>query len=222
MPETRDYQDWHRGYDDPESGLAWRLREVRRHLTDVLDRQPGEIKIISICAGDGRDVIGVLAGRDDAARVEAVLLELDPALADRARDDAAAAGLTGIDVRTVDAGRVDAYLDLAPVDVVIMVGIFGNVADTDVWRLIEFAPQLCRPGATLVWSRGRAFSRDLAGVTAGDLNDGVRTKLVAAGFSETAYETHDSGSLPALGVVRYDGAPVELRPHQPPLFTFLR
>lgn len=222
MSETRDYQDWHRRYDDPGSGLSWRLERVRHHIGQALDQHPGPTRVLSVCAGDGRDLLGVLAERGDAYRVSAVLMELQPDLAQQARDAAAAAGLLQVEVRTVDAGNAEAYRGAAPADLVLLVGIFGNIADIDVWRLIGFAPQLCRPGATLIWSRGRKFTRDLPGVTAGDLNDEVRAKFAAAGFSEAAYEPHDSTSLPALGVVRYDGPPAELEPDQPPLFTFLR
>ena len=222
MSDTRGYQDWHRGYDDSSSGLSWRLQRVRQHLGDALDGHPGETRVLSVCAGDGRDLLGVLAGRADADRVSAVLLELHPGLAQRARDKAATAGLVRVEVRAVDAGTADSYLGAVPADVVLLVGIFGNVADDDLWRLVAFAPQLCRPGATLVWSRGRSFSRELPGVTSGDLNGEVRAEFVAAGFSELVYEAHEGGGLPALGVVRYEGPTVELRVGQPPLFTFIR
>lgn len=224
MDGTRDYQDWHRGYDDPASGLSWRLGRVRRHVSEALDRHPGPARVLSLCSGDGRDVLGVLSARDDSGRVASVLLELHPGLAQQAREAAAGLGLAGVEVRTVDAAEASAYRDAAPADVVLVVGLFGNVRDDDVWRLVDFAPQLCRPGATLLWSRGRAFRRELPGVTAGDLNDQVRARFVAAGFRELAYETHDDdgGGRPALGVVRYEGPAVELELDQPPLFTFLR
>lgn len=222
MGDTRDYQDWHRRYDDPGSGLTWRLERVRHHVGDALDRCPGEVHVLSVCSGDGRDLLGVLAGRPDAGRVSAVLMELHPGLAQQARDAAATAGLARVEVRTVDASDAAGYVGAVPADVVLLVGIFGNVADDDVWRLIDLAPQLCRAGATLIWSRGRRFRRDLPGVTAGDLNDEVRARFAEAGFTEMSYETHDSDGLPALGVVRYDGPPVELRSEQAPLFTFLR
>lgn len=222
MAETRDYQEWHHRYDDPASGLSWRLGRVRRLVHDALDQSSGAVRLLSVCAGDGRDVLGVLAGRDDAERVSAVLLELHPGLAAQARAAAAEAGLTRVEVRVADAGRVEAYRGAVPADVVLLVGILGNVADADVRRLIAFAPQLCRPGATLVWSRGRRFSRPLPGVTAGDLNPEVRERFATAGFEEVGYETHEGGGRPALGVVRYAGPPVALRDQEPPLFTFLR
>ena len=223
MGDLRDHQDWHQRYDDPVSGLSWRLERVRHHVEEALDRHPGPTRLLSVCSGDGRDLLGVLAGRDDADRVSAVLLELHPGLAQRARDAATAAGLSRIDVRTVDASTVEAYEGAAPADVVLLVGIFGNVADDDVRRLVDFAPRLCRPGATLVWSRGRRFARDLPGVTRGDLNDEIRARFAGTGFTEIGYETRDTGSLPALGVVRYEGRPVVDLPVGPtPLFTFLR
>lgn len=189
---------------------------------DALDGHPGETRVLSLCSGDGRDLLGLLAKRKDADQVSAVLLELHPELAQQAGDSAANAGLTQVQVRTVDASSIDAYRGAAPADIIVMVGIFGNIADADVWRLIAFAPQLCRPGATLVWSRGRKFSRELPGVNSDDLNDEVRARFATAGFSEVAYETHEGRGRPALGVVRYAGPPVEFRPGQPPLFTFLR
>ena len=83
-------------------------------------------------------------------------------------------------------------------------------------------PQLCRRGATLIWSRGRRFSRELPGVTSGDLNGEVRARFEAAGFTELAYETHEAGGLPAIGVVQYNDRTAEPSADQLPLFTFLR
>ena len=74
MDEGRDYLKWHERYDDPESDLAWRLSVVRGFLRDALDRHPGPVRVLSVCAGDGRDILGVLSERDDADRVEARVL----------------------------------------------------------------------------------------------------------------------------------------------------
>jgi hypothetical protein len=207
----RDYEQWHRAYNDPASSLSWRLRAVQRHIRRVLDEPTGPVRILSACAGDGRDVLEVLSQRPDAARVTATLIELHPSIAGRAAK--AAAGVPArVEVRTLDAGSTDAYVDAAPADLVLLVGIFGNISDADLFRTIEAAPQLCRTGATLLWSRGR---RDR------DLNDEIRARFAAAHFLEQDYATLDAGSRPAVGAVRFDGSPAELVAGRR-LFTFVR
>lgn len=76
---------WHEPYADPGSELSRRLRVVQGHIASWLDGRPGELlTVLSVCAGQGRDLVGVLAGRSDRHRVRATLLELDPAKTRRA------------------------------------------------------------------------------------------------------------------------------------------
>jgi hypothetical protein len=208
----RDYQAWHRAYDNPESGLSWRLTMVQSYLRGALNHHAGDVRVLSVCSGDGRDLIEVLAGRPDSSRVTATLVELHPQIAQAARDAAAAAGLSGIEVRTADAGTTDSLVGAVPADVVLLVGIFGNISDDDVQRTVTAAPQLCAAGATLLWSRGRDD---------GDRNDSVRRWFAEAGFDELAYSTHDVGGRPALGAMRYTG-PTQALQEGLRLFTFLR
>ncbi|GLY30680.1 class I SAM-dependent methyltransferase [Kineosporia sp. NBRC 101731] len=210
----RDYVSWHDVYSDPDSALSWRLSRVRHHITEALNGRPGEpITAVSLCAGDGRDLIGVLSARPDADRVEGALVELHPELAARARTAVGERGLR-IKVLTADAGAAEAYAGLVPADLVLMVGIFGNLTDEDLEGLIRAAPAFCRPGATLIWSRGR--DDDI-----GDLNDTVRGWFAKAGFSELAYETREGGEQAAMGVVRYSGDPVPMD-FSRRLFSFIR
>lgn len=169
------------------------------------------MRILSCCSGDGRDVLEVLAQRRDAERVSAVLVEAHPVIADRARRSPAAVAAR-VEVRTADVGVTDAYLGAVPAEVVLLVGILGNISDTDLARTAATAPALCRPAATLLWSRARADR---------DLNDMIRVRFAAAGFIELDYATLDRDSWPAVGVVRYDGPRVPL-PTGKQLFTFLR
>jgi hypothetical protein len=209
--ELRDYREWHRAYDDPGSSLSWRLQTVRGFIEAALDRHPGKIRILSACAGEGRDVLGVLARRNDARRATATLIEVDPTIAASARR-AAAATEAQVEIRIADAGYTDAYVGAVPADLLLLVGIFGNISEADVRSTIAAAPQLCRPGATLLWSRGR--DRE-------DLNDLIRAWFAAAGFTEVDYATLEQGSRPAVGVVRYVGPPQPLAPGRH-LFTFTR
>jgi hypothetical protein len=208
----RDYLKWHEAYDDPASNLSWRLRQVQAYIRSALDKMHGEGTVLSLCAGDGRDVLQVLAERDDSSRIQTTLIELHPILAQRAREFAAASGLPNVTVRTVDAGNSRAYAGAVPADLVIMIGIFGNISDDDVRRTIMTAPQLCRPGAMLLWSRATS-----------DANSLVRGGLPPAGFVELDYREFDQGKgeRAALGSARYDGPPQPLITGQQ-LFTFVR
>ena len=116
--------------------------------------------MVSLCAGDGRDVLGVLAEREDAARVSVALVEVLPVLVARARS-AAAAVEADVDVVCADAGCSQTYEGLAvvPADVVLLVGVLGNISDSDVAATVAAMPGLCTPGATLVWSRGTKSGR---------------------------------------------------------------
>ena len=120
--------------------------------------------MVSLCAGDGRDLLEVLAGRDDADRVTATLVELDPRLAGHARDRAR--GWSGIEVRTADAGDHEVYADLPPADLVLLCGVLGNISDADVEHTIAMLPALCAPDARVIWTRTRRPP---------DLTGGVRT-----------------------------------------------
>ena len=210
----RDYLKWHEAYDDPDSDLTWRLNQAQTYIRQALDRLTGPVTVLSLCAGDGRDVLQVLADRDDSSRVHSTLIELHPILAQRARKFAAESGLTGVKVRIQDAGNTAAYAGSVPADLVIMMGIFGNISDDDIHRTIEAAPTLCRPGATLLWSRSTRGSYR---------NASVRGWLSEAGFTELDYLEfdQDEGERPALGSVRYDGPPQILTTGRQ-LFTFLQ
>jgi hypothetical protein len=211
MSDLRDYEEWHKAYDDPSSGLSWRLRTVQRLIGNALDGHPGPIRILSACSGDGRDLLDVLKGRTDSDRVAATLVELHPAIAGQARESGAATA-SGMEVRNADAGLSDSYHDAVPADLVLLVGIFGNISDADIERLIATTPQFCNHGSTVLWSRGRDPE---------DRNDLVRATFRAAGFSEIDYVWKDIDNLPAVGAVRYGGQPQPLVMGRR-LFTFLR
>lgn len=209
----RDYREWHRQYDDPGSSLSWRLETVRGLIGRALDATEGPVQVLSLCAGDGRDVLGVLAGREDAARVAVTLVELDPGLAAAARERASAAGLV-VDVRATDAGTTDAAVGAVPADVLLLVGIFGNISDDDIRATIAAAPSLCAPGAHVLWTRGTTIGGH-------DLTPTIRGWFAEAGFTELDFAVHDGDGHPSVGFARLDAEPAPYRSGQR-LFTFLR
>lgn len=157
----RDWRAWHEEYDNPGSTLAERLTVVRERIAEALDAAPaGPLRLLSLCAGQGRDVIPVLAGHPRGGDVTARLIELDPELAQAARRAAEAAGLGALEVVTGDAGVTSACTGLAPASIVLACGIFGNISEADIRRTIGCCTQLCANGGTVIWTRGR-FKPDL-------------------------------------------------------------
>jgi hypothetical protein len=175
-----DWHAWHAGYEDPGSELGRRLAAVQRQLGGALDQMPaGPIRAISVCAGQGHDLIGVLAEHPRRADVSARLVELDPKNVALARSAAHAIGLERVEAVAADASLTDAYMGAVPADVVIVCGVFGNIAAADVANTIEQLGQLCAPQATVIWTRHRR---------APDLVPQIRDSFERAGFAEIAFE----------------------------------
>jgi len=208
---STDWNEWHDAYARPGSGLADRLAAVREHIGRRLDDlAPRPVKVVSACAGDGRDLLGVLAERPDADRVSALLVEYDGRLVADAR--AAAQGLPAtVEVREGDAADSDAYADAVPADLVLLCGIFGNVSDDDVRTTIAAAPQLCSPGAEVVWTRHRGEP---------DLTPSIRGWFAEAGFEEVAFVAPADAQW-SVGVARLVAEPRPLQPGRH-WFTFVR
>src|SRR6476646_7336663 len=114
----RDWAEWHRAYDDPESRLSRRLRVVQRRLGEALDARSGPIRMVGMCSGEGRDVIPVLAAHPRRAEITARLVELDPRNAEVANRASFAAKLDGVEMTVGDAALTDSYAGAAPVDIV--------------------------------------------------------------------------------------------------------
>ena len=201
---ARDWRRWHREYDEPSSRLSQRLAVVRGCIRAALDRMPsGPIRAISACAGEGRDLLGVLADHPRARDVKARLVELDPELAARA----AALAPPGVEVVCEDASRASVYAGAVPADLVLMCGVFGNVSDDDIHRTVRSLPTLCAPGATVIWTRHRRPP---------DRTVDIRRWLREAGYEELSFEGSEA-LLFGVGAHRLTGPPL---PYPPDLLLF--
>jgi hypothetical protein len=206
----RDWVEWHQDYDDPGSLLSRRLELVQGHLRAELDHAPaGEIRLVSLCAGQGRDVLGVLAGHPRRDDVRARLVELDERNVAVARQAARAAGLDGVEVRPGDAGVTDAWAGAVPAAIVVVCGVFGNITGSDIQATVAALPSLCESGGLVVWTRHRVPP---------DLTPAIRSWFEEAGFREEAWDVSQDGFM-VVGAHRLTGEPTALTPGQR-LFTF--
>jgi hypothetical protein len=204
-----DWYAWHAGYDQPGSNLARRLAVVRARVAEALDAAPaGPLCVVSMCAGQGRDLLGVLPDHPRRGDVAARLVEIDPANAAIAAATATGTGLRGVEVRVADAACTDEYAGHVPADVVLACGLFGNIADVDVERTVAHLAGFCRPGATVVWTRRRWVP---------DLIPKMCDWFAAHGF--TLHWLSGADEAFGVGMHRYTGPPVPLTPGVR-MFTF--
>lgn len=203
-----DWHAWHDDYDRPDSVLAARLRVVQERIREVFDTAPpGPLRVVSLCAGQGRDLLGALAEHPRAGDVTARLVEIDPRNADAARSASRAAGLT-LEVVTGDAALTDHYLDLVPAHVVLMCGVFGNLPDVEVEAVVDDCTALCANGGAVVWTRHRR---------APDLVPQICTWFERRGFQRLWLS--DPAHRFGVGVHRFTGTPRPL-PAGRRMFTF--
>jgi hypothetical protein len=206
-----DWQVWHEGYES-DTPLRRRLEIVQRRIGEFLDGFAGTpVRVLSMCAGEGRDLLGALDSRE-RRDVTGRLVELDPELALRASAHAQALGLTDLEVRVGDAADTRLYEGAVPADLVLVCGVFGNISDADIENTLRALPMFAAPDATVIWTRHRREP---------DMTVNIRRWLEESGFDNTAYDpVPDSDTKGTVGVARFRGQTQPLRDEH--LFTFNR
>ena len=208
-----DWSAWHEGYADAGSDLSRRLAVVEHRVRTWADAAPaGPLRLISLCAGQGHDVVGALAPHARRLDVTGLLVESDRGNVAVARREVRRAELPGIAVVQGDAARLDTYRDAVPADLVLVCGVFGNISDRDVRRTIAALPSLVAAGATVVWTRHRR---------APDLTGDIRLRFGASGFEELDF-TSPAPDRFAVGTHRLARPPDAFSPDAAGLFTFTR
>lgn len=204
----RNWSEWHNKYDAPGSDLAARLVAVQNAIHESIEG--GAVSIIDICAGDARDIVGALRGDPSAARLHGLLVEIDPALAAKAKTSLQEANLK-LDVVVADAADTSLYKQHAPADLVLLCGVFGNISKADIIKTIQFLPHLCKPGGTVIWTRNRREP---------DITPWIRDRFNKAGFDENNF-IGPAGTTYGVGVATFNGeTPIDWASTN--LFKFIR
>jgi hypothetical protein len=170
------------------------------------------LHLVSICAGDGRDVIGTFAAFDARQDVHATLIESHPALVTRGQAAVDQLGLAGrITFRCADATQSSTYVDMRPAQIIVLCGVFGNLKERDVQRLIAALPSLCARDASVIWTRTLVDDGEKA-------TQIIRKCFVAADFTEEVLVRTPLGFF-AVGTHAFRGVRRPLPAHST-LFEF--
>jgi hypothetical protein len=193
---------WHRQYADPAGALSRRLQDIQRQIGAYLDAAPpGDLSILSLCAGQGDDLLGILPTHPARHRVQANLVELEAGNVAVVRDRIARLGLDRVVVHEADAGLSDTYAALVPADLVLACGVFGNLTDEAVASTVAALPQLCAANATVLWTRHRRRP---------DLTPCINDWFASAGFEQLRLYSPESNGF-AVGTHRLVDEPQPLR-----------
>jgi hypothetical protein len=207
----KDWYEWHDLYKT-EPRLQQRLEIVREFITYSLNASPdGAIRIVSVCAGDGRDLLGTLENHPRITDVYARLVELNPQLVERGRATIESLGLAKqIEFINGDAAIASNYVGAIPADIVIACGVFGNLTQEELNRLLDNLSFLSKPGAFVIWTRGHSNGIPYS--------ENVRKILRASGFEEVNFQLTATGDM-GVGLHRYLGENLP-QPKEQQLFVF--
>jgi ubiquinone/menaquinone biosynthesis C-methylase UbiE len=172
---------------------------------------PGPVRVLSVCAGQGRDLLTVAARHRRGPDLTGRLVELDATNAALARAAIDRSGAGGLEVVEADAGRSDAYAGAVPADLVLVCGVFGNITGADVEGTIRFLPRLCAPGGWVVWTRHPGD---------GSVIDAIGRWFGEAGFESRALVMPEGGPF-CVGSTRLQSDPASFRSGVR-LFDFVR
>jgi hypothetical protein len=203
-----DWVGWHRAYDDPDSWLKQRLGVVQSAISDFFaSRADGPVRVVSICAGQGYDLLGVLGSGGHTPSVQARLVEIDPENVRRGRKRAAELRIKGVKFVCRDAGITDAYVGAVPADLVLVCGVLGRISRADVKNTIGLLPQICATSGRVIWTRHRRHP---------DLTPSIRAWFSESGFAERSFVSPGAGRF-AVGVHELEA---DARPLAPGLRLF--
>ncbi|WP_138498226.1 class I SAM-dependent methyltransferase family protein [Nostoc sp. PA-18-2419] len=207
----KDWYEWHDLYKI-EPKLQQRLEIVREYIAYSLNASPlGAIRIVSLCAGDGRDLLGTLENHPRAKDVSARLVEINSNLVERGRATIESLGLAKqIEFINGDATLATNYVGAVPADIVIVCGVFGNLTDGELNRLLDNLSFLSKTGAFVIWTRGHSNGIPYS--------DNVRKILSASGFEEVNFKLTATGDM-GVGIHQYRGENLP-QPKEQKLFVF--
>lgn len=210
MPSN--WYEWHDLYNS-DARLQQRLQIVREYIWSAIDASPpGIIRVVSACAGDGRDLLGTLASHPRKSDVHGRLVELNPELAQQGQDKIESAGLSQqLEFVNGDATNSSSYIGAVPADIIIVCGIFGNLdSESELKRLIGNLPKLAKKGSFAIWTRGHTD-----GIAHSET---VRKVFREAEFEEVNFRLTLTGDM-GVGIHRYLGEGLPL-PQNQQLFVF--
>jgi putative methyltransferase len=208
-----DWVAWHERYNT-NRGLKARLRAVCGQIENCLSACPaGQIRVVSVCSGDGRDLLTALINHPREKDVVAYLIDQERALIEAGQDSANLSGI-GDQLHFIvgDATLASSYRGMVPADLVLVCGVFGHVLKEDLQKLVRSLGSMCKTGGHVIWTR---HAKAWDGETHLPL---INQLFEQAGFEQISFSVTEEGAS-CIGTYRYLGQTADLSTEDR-LFTF--
>ena len=150
-----DWFEWHSVYDNPNISLKIRLAVIADFLKFAWENLPRELRILSICAGQAREIEKAVSEGNLDHRSGIDLLDLSEANLAIAVRRLAPLSKGTVTSHVCDAGHSSSYEGHVPANCLVIVGVFSNLSLAHAQRLVARLPQFCSPGAYVIWTRKR-------------------------------------------------------------------
>jgi hypothetical protein len=205
-----DWWEWHKEYSVADSYPSLRREAVSYHTARALCIAPaGPIRVMSVCAGQGLDIISGFVGDAHTANVDCVFLEYDPRNALEAASNLSVVGLRSYEVRVCDAGLCDSYAGSGRANIMYLVGLISHLSDAEISSLIAAIPNLCSQGAQVIWTVPKSNPEVVHMAT---------SKLMEAKFDQVLRT--DIGSVGMVVTSQFMGVPQSRLEAGSRIFTF--
>lgn len=148
------WTEWHENAYNNTNSLAYQRTEIVKNLINkYLYEINKNVVIVSIGAGQGRDILSVLKERKDNNRIFTYLIDTDMECLDYAKNYAEKNNIINVNVVNIDGSLTENYKDIPKADLIIFCGMMNQKNTEEVKSLANNMKFLCNEDAQIIWSR---------------------------------------------------------------------
>jgi 2-polyprenyl-3-methyl-5-hydroxy-6-metoxy-1,4-benzoquinol methylase len=154
------WYDWHiEKHSDPNSYTSQRMTDIGLVIEEYLKDTVHRSNIVSVCAGQGLDLIPILRQYPNSA--DAYLIDIEQQNIDHINK--ISTGLEGIHTYAADATVSNTYINnkIPRANLLLVCGVFAHLTSEDQSIFIQNMRSLLKPGGYVIWTRIDEYLNDI-------------------------------------------------------------
>ena len=188
-------ENWHLNHNDMNSTPYKRNKDEQNLIKTCLNSIKNNVNIISICSGQARDILPILAGKKDNNKINTYLIDTDLECLEYADNYAKENKIPNVHLINKNAGLRETYNDIPQADIIIICGVFGHLSLLDIKSTISFIKHLLNENGFVIWSRHKFDN---------DISEDIKNIFKELNFNELAFVSPEDEPY-TLGLHVVDG-----------------